>query len=131
MERLYRKSARRPDGPELAALCERCWLPVYRLAYSLTQSRQEAEEVAIRTAPDPLPGPEEEAVTSDEYRMVLAALEQLSAGQRQVLEMRLLQGLSAKECAEHLGLSVGAVRVAQCRALQAVRSLLEGEVQMR
>lgn len=54
--------------------------------------------------------------------VLLEALERLPRGQRDVLVLRVLLGCSAEETAEHLGTTPGAVRVAQHRALTAVRA---------
>jgi RNA polymerase sigma-70 factor (ECF subfamily) len=49
----------------------------------------------------------------------------LDGDQRQVIVLRFMDGLSYAEVADVLGKSVGAVRVAQYRALRALRGELE------
>jgi RNA polymerase sigma-70 factor (ECF subfamily) len=48
----------------------------------------------------------------------------LAPRQRDILQLRLIAGLSAEETAIHLGLTATAVRVAQHRALAKLRSAL-------
>lgn len=69
----------------------------------------------------PVPGPDE-AVLDDEMRSsVRDFVDRLPEGQRCVLHMRIVQGLSAERTAELLGTSAGAVRVTQHRALHRIR----------
>ncbi len=56
---------------------------------------------------------------------VLRAVKALEGDQRQVIVLRFMDGLSYPEVARILDKSVGAVRVAQCRALRALRRRLE------
>jgi len=56
---------------------------------------------------------------------VWRAVRALDGDQRQVIVLRFMNGLSYADVADVLGKSVGAVRVAQCRALRALRRRLE------
>jgi RNA polymerase sigma-70 factor (ECF subfamily) len=56
---------------------------------------------------------------------VWQAVAALDGGQRQVIVLRFMDGLSYADVAGVLGKSVGAVRVAQYRALHALRRRLE------
>lgn len=56
---------------------------------------------------------------------VWRAVQALEGDQRQVIVLRFMDGLSYADVARVLGKSVGAVRVAQCRALRALRRRLE------
>jgi RNA polymerase sigma-70 factor (ECF subfamily) len=56
---------------------------------------------------------------------VMQAVRALGEDQRQVLILRFIEGLSYADTARILGKSVGAVRVAQYRALRALRQRLE------
>ncbi|MFC7614834.1 sigma-70 family RNA polymerase sigma factor [Actinokineospora soli] len=69
--------------------------------------------------PGPRPTPASEARPD-----VHAAMAALPAAQREILRLRLVDGLSAAEVAERLSMSLPAVRVAQHRALQALRARL-------
>jgi RNA polymerase sigma-70 factor (ECF subfamily) len=67
--------------------------------------------------------PEEIAIARDEQSAILALLDQLSADQRRVLELR-LAGLTGPEIAEALGRTRGWVNVTQFRATERLRELL-------
>jgi RNA polymerase sigma-70 factor (ECF subfamily) len=70
---------------------------------------------------DSAPDPEAVAIsaaTSQEVRDLLATLPE---GHREVLVMRIVMGMSAEETGRALGMSPGAVRVAQHRALGRLR----------
>ncbi len=71
--------------------------------------------------PDDGPGPEEAAVRSVEAERARALLTELPEQQRRLLVMRVIAGLSADETGHVLGMSAGAVRVAQHRALARLR----------
>jgi RNA polymerase sigma-70 factor (ECF subfamily) len=75
-------------------------------------------EVATPDALEPLLAGED----ADELR---AAFAQLTPADRELLELRVVAGLSADEVATALGRSPGAVRMAQSRALARLRELLE------
>jgi RNA polymerase sigma-70 factor (ECF subfamily) len=77
----------------------------------------------IPETPDLGDGPEESALRNADADRVRALLEQLPEQQRELLTLRVAGGLSAEETAAALGMTAGAVRVAQHRALQRLRSL--------
>lgn len=60
----------------------------------------------------------------DEHEAVRAAFARLTEPEREVLELRVVAGLSAEETAAVLGRRPGAVRTAQSRALAHLRRLL-------
>jgi RNA polymerase sigma-70 factor (ECF subfamily) len=68
-------------------------------------------------------GPEDRAVARDELRRVMSLLDQLPTSSREILILRVAMGMSAEETAAALGMSAGAVRVAQHRALAKVRAM--------
>lgn len=74
----------------------------------------------------PAPGlsPEHEAIRSEEARTVLTLLTNLPEQHRAVVELR-LAGLSVKEVADALGISVAAAKSNQFRGYQRLRDLLE------
>lgn len=76
--------------------------------------------------PDDAPGPEENAVRSDDAQRALALLGHLPEDQRELLLLRVAGGLSAEETGDVLGMSPGAVRVAQHRALTRLRAVAGG-----
>ena len=72
---------------------------------------------------DPDQTPEEQAVASDQRRILYAALDLLPADQRHVIELK-LSGLTGPEIATILGRRHGAIRALQHRAFQRLRTLL-------
>jgi RNA polymerase sigma-70 factor, ECF subfamily len=73
--------------------------------------------------PDERPGPEETVVACIEAERTRALLAQLPHHLRELLILRVVTGLSAEETGNVLGMSAGAVRVAQHRALARLRVL--------
>ena len=87
------------------------------------QSRR--REVQLDEAVQPAVGGPEDAVLAAERRAEVAgAFRRLRADQQEVLALRVLGGLSAGQVGEVLGKSEGAVRVAQHRALQSLRTAM-------
>ncbi len=78
--------------------------------------------------PDLGPGPEDHAVRSSEVATARRLLGLLPEHQRELLLMRVAVGLSAEETGAALGMTSGAVRVAQHRALARLRLLAAAEV---
>jgi RNA polymerase sigma factor (sigma-70 family) len=72
---------------------------------------------------DPAPTPEERAIATDDHRRLRALLAQLPPGRRQVCELRLAD-LTDQEIAGVLGMTEGAVRTAQSRAVAQLRDLM-------
>lgn len=75
---------------------------------------------------DDTPGPEDLVVRSDEGRQAMALLSRLPDEQRELLLLRVAAGLSAEETGDVLGMTPGAVRVAQHRALAKLREIAGG-----
>jgi RNA polymerase sigma-70 factor, ECF subfamily len=76
-----------------------------------------------RLGPDENP-PEQHALAAEQVVRLRRLLQTLPPQQRAVLGLRVVIGLSAHETARALGISAVAVRVAQHRALRALRSRL-------
>jgi RNA polymerase sigma-70 factor (ECF subfamily) len=76
----------------------------------------------------PAPGlsPEDHAIVIEQGRSLHAALEELPARERQVLELR-HAGLTGTETGKVLGCQTGAVGVAQFRAIRKLRALLQAD----
>jgi RNA polymerase sigma-70 factor, ECF subfamily len=106
---------------------------VYGIAsHKLADARRSAARLAIPVSevpdgPDDQPGPEEVVVASLEAQRARALLARLPAQQRDLLLARLVTGLSAEETGAALGMSPGAVRVAQHRALTRLRAIALAE----
>lgn len=73
--------------------------------------------------PDGHPGPEEAVLRGIEASRARRLLARLPAGQRRLLLLRVVTGLSAEETGYVLDMTPGAVRVAQHRALARLRQL--------
>ncbi len=101
-------------------------------SHKVADAQRSAARQAVPTAdmpdgPDDRPGPEETALACLEAEWVRALLAQLPVQQRELLVLRVLSGLSAEETGRMLGMSAGAVRVAQHRALARLRALVAEE----
>jgi len=68
-------------------------------------------------------------VSDEEHSGVRDAFDRLSARDQEVLELRVVGGLSADDVGRVLGMREGAVRNAQHRALRRLRALLDDERQ--
>jgi RNA polymerase sigma-70 factor, ECF subfamily len=101
-------------------------------SHKVADAMRSAASLAIPTedlpdGPDDRPGPEETAVAYLEAERVRALLARLPAQQRELLVLRVLAGLTAQETGNELGMSAGAVRVAQHRALARLRIIAREE----
>ena len=72
-------------------------------------------------------GPLDALVDGEDVAAVRRAWEQLRPDERELLELRVVAGLSAAEVAVVLGKRPGAVRMAQSRVLSRLRVLLEDQ----
>lgn len=82
----------------------------------------EAEEMLI---PDKLPLPEEQVIAAERQTQVKDAMMRLDAEYRQILILRVIQGLSYIEIGELLDLKEGTVKSRLARAREKVRQFLE------
>jgi RNA polymerase sigma-70 factor, ECF subfamily len=88
-------------------------------------SRVKSEPVGeFPDAVDTGDGPEELALAGDRSQRMNQLLECLPEAQREVVILRVAVGMSADEVAEVLGMSPGAVRVSQHRALGRLRQVV-------
>lgn len=76
-------------------------------------------------------GPEQLAVDAASRHRLTLLLEHLPDRQREVLLLRTVVGLSIEEVADATGTTVGAVRIAQHRALSRLRQVLAVDVAVR
>ena len=101
-------------------------------SHKVADARRNAARLAIPTedlpdGPDDRPGPEETVVAYIEAERARALLARLPVHQRELLVLRVLSGMSAQETGNVLGMSAGAVRVAQHRALARLRVIARQE----
>jgi RNA polymerase sigma-70 factor, ECF subfamily len=97
-------------------------------AHKVADAMRSAARLAVPVedvpdAPDDRPGPEETVVAYLEAERAWALLARLPVNQRELLVLRIVSGLSAEETGLALGMSPGAVRVAQHRALARLRAI--------
>jgi RNA polymerase sigma-70 factor, ECF subfamily len=97
-------------------------------SHKVADAKRNAARMAIPTedlpdGPDDRPGPEETAVAYIEAERARALLARLPVHQRELLVLRVLSGMTAEETGHELGMSAGAVRVAQHRALARLRAI--------
>jgi RNA polymerase sigma-70 factor (ECF subfamily) len=86
--------------------------------------RASREAVNSNDPPDPSGGPEQEA--AEDQARLFRLVENLPAEQRRVVFGRFVEERSIKEIAQQLGKSEGAVKQLQFRALEKLRSQMEG-----
>jgi RNA polymerase sigma-70 factor (ECF subfamily) len=88
-----------------------------------TAARLAVPTEELPDGPDEHPGPEETVVARLEAQRARALLARLPQHLHELLVLRVVTGLSAEETGNVLGMSAGAVRVAQHRALARLRAL--------
>ena len=81
----------------------------------------------VPDAPSSDRGPEQAVVADSVTHLMNGLLDNLPDAQQEILRLRVGVGLSADETAEVLGMTAGAVRVAQHRALAKLRVLLAAD----
>lgn len=109
-------------------------VPFEAFVYTITSRKlADAQRAAMRgpapvadlpDGPDDRPSPESVAVMRDDAAAVMTLMQQLSGQQREILTLRVAVGMSTDETAAALGMSTGAVRVAQHRALTRLRAMV-------
>lgn len=76
---------------------------------------------------DQAAGPEEALLAGERAATARALLDRLPPAHREVLVLRVVAGLTAEQAGAALGMTAGAVRVAQHRALARLRVLSAGD----
>ncbi len=97
-------------------------------AHRRRYARPETSTPDLPDQVDDAPGPDVLAGEHDQVDRLRALLELLTPVQRDVVLMRVVNGLSAEATGEALGLAPGTVRVTQHRALHRLRALAHQEV---
>ena len=107
----------------------RSWL--FRIAHNQlanalrARSRQRAASLDAVPEPAAPDDPAQLATLADDARRLRAAVASLSEDRRQVVILRFVDGLTAREIGDVLGRSEGAIRVLQHRALRELAARLE------
>ena len=97
-------------------------------AHRALARRPDAPVDAVPEHADVSADPSSVSIRLDTTRRMAALLEQLPAPQGDILRLRIAAGLSAEQTAEVLGMTPGAVRVAQHRALAKLRAMTVRDV---
>jgi RNA polymerase sigma-70 factor (ECF subfamily) len=94
-------------------------------------ARSRSHSVAdVPDAPSTERGPEQRVVADSTAAVIDGLLGTLPETQQEILRLRVVVGLSAEETAEALGMTAGAVRVSQHRALVKLRHLLSADASL-
>jgi RNA polymerase sigma-70 factor, ECF subfamily len=101
-------------------------------SHKVADAMRNAARLAVPTedlpdGPDDRPGPEDTVVAYLEAERARMLLARLPVHLRVLLVLRVLAGFSAEETGHKLGMSAGAVRVAQHRALARLRTIAREE----
>jgi RNA polymerase sigma-70 factor (ECF subfamily) len=92
-------------------------------------NRKQARQVAFDIEPrEPGPDPETDVMVREEYRRVLAAMQRLAVGERELLALVVGGTLSYQQIALLVGISVANVKVKVHRARLNLRKLLQQEM---
>lgn len=120
--------ARGAFRPWLFSIARRLALDDIRRQASRPQAAASAnEELQMMNKPDPGQRVDEAAADAIDHGKVMAAMQALSAEQKQVLEMAYFQGLTRQEIAERTGQPLGTVHTRARLGLQKLRTALQGE----
>jgi RNA polymerase sigma-70 factor (ECF subfamily) len=109
---------------------------VYGIAARKVADAQRAFAVADVSTPqvpdgaDESPTPEEHAVRQAEARQAMALMDRLPEKLRELLLLRVVAEMTAEETGRALGMTPGAVRVAQHRALNTLRGFVGDEAKV-
>jgi RNA polymerase sigma-70 factor (ECF subfamily) len=99
----------------------------HRLLWS---HRHDELDLADALPPDLAPSPEDEAGEAEVRRILADALARLDPTHREVLLLRDVEGLTAPEAAEQLGVSVQALKSRLHRAREALRAEVAGRAEI-
>jgi RNA polymerase sigma-70 factor (ECF subfamily) len=97
----------------------------YRQAGRRRRQLEAGQKVVAGTDPPTVPG--DGLVRQDDQDQVRRQFARLSPAEQELLDLRVVAGLSADEVATVLGKRPGAVRTAQSRALDHLRRLMEAD----
>jgi len=70
-------------------------------------------------------GSDEDSYLAEEHRRVREAFDLLNPHERELLELRVVAGMSAKDVGAELGMTPGAVRTGQSRALSRLKTFID------
>lgn len=134
-ERTFLAALAALDGFRDTGASFRSWL--FRIAHNQlanelrARARHQADQLDGRIDHGIEPDPAGAVGEADQARRLRRALASLPEDRRQVLVLRFVDGLSAREIGVVLGRSEGAVRVLQHRALRALADMLDSDAGRR
>lgn len=107
-----------------------CFGILHHVVVDTHRRRAVRQKTAVPGATSPH-DPADAAVLGDEHSELRKAFDLLPPRDRDLLELRVVAGLSAEEVAAIVSMRPGAVRMAQHRALERLRALLEQDADSR
>ena len=106
------------------------WL--YRIAHDRTidiiRGRRKRQQIPLEVWGGTCDGPEGSVGVQLEYEEMKRTLNDLTADQRQVIQMRFMADMSIQEVAQTLGRTEGAVKALQHRGLQTMARRMQGNI---
>lgn len=110
---------------EVDATPETWCFGILRHVVADSQRQTYRDRRVVQPLADDSPDPSATLELTTEYESVRRAFAQLNESEREVLELRVVAGLSSDEVAQALSMRPSAVRMAQMRALEKLRTLME------
>lgn len=92
---------------------------------SLTETYEDSDEGAEFSVPDAQPLPEQQAITKETQLELAQAMARLAPDHREILQLRVIEGLAYEQIAEILDIRVGTVKSRLARARLALRKILK------
>ena len=92
---------------------------------SLTENYDDSDEGAELSLPDCAPLPEQQAITNETKIELARAMGQLAPDHREILQLRVVEGLPYEQIADILGVRVGTVKSRLARARLSLRKILK------
>lgn len=99
---------------------------VVNLSRSVIRRRQTARKHLRVAEPEAAPAADHDLLLRDEHREALDAVRRLPRRQQEILVLRYWSGLSEREIADTLGISVGGVKSSASRGMASLQKMLGG-----
>ena len=92
---------------------------------SLTETYEDSDDGAEFSVPDAQPLPEQQAITKETQLELAQAMARLAPDHREILQLRVIEGLAYEQIADILDIRVGPVKSRLARARLALRKILK------
>ena len=92
---------------------------------SLTETYEDSDDGAEFSVPDAQPLPEQQAITKETQLELAQAMARLAPDHREILQLRVIEGLAYEQIADILDIRVGTVKSRLARARLALRKILK------